>query len=231
MTRPKPAGRTGADRFPRASRWGTTSVVFYETESNQHGLPHDPFKAIVAPRPIGWISTRAPDGKTNLAPYSFFNAICDRPKLVLFSSVGEKDSVTFAQQSGEFVANFVSEDLATQMNETSVDAPRGESEFLYAGLTPEPGKLVSAPRVREAYAALECRVTQVFRPETLEGTGPANSIVVVGQVVGIHLDERVLSEGLVDIKKARPVSRLGYFDFAVTREVFPMRRPRWRPKP
>ncbi|MDD9944820.1 MAG: flavin reductase family protein [Myxococcales bacterium] len=201
--------------------------MFYTTDDNRHGLPHDPFKAIVAPRPIGWISTCDPSGRVNLAPYSFFNAICDQPKLVMFSSVGAKDSVTFAERSGNFVANFVSEHLAKQMNATSVDAPRGESEFEYAGLTPVASTLVSAPRVAEAYAALECRVTQTFVPETLDANAPANAILVVGQVVGIHIDEQILTEGLVDVAKARPVSRLGYLDFATTTTVFSMRRPRW----
>lgn len=201
--------------------------MFYETQENRHGLPHDPFKAIVAPRPIGWISTRARDGRHNLAPYSFFNAICDQPKLVMFSSSGPKDSATFAEESGEFVANFVSEHVATQMNATSVDAPRGQSEFVYAGLHAARCELVSAPRVAEAYAALECKVTQVFVPRTLDPSAPAASIVVIGQVVGIHLDEAILTHGRIDIDKARPVSRLGYLDFAVTREVFSMRRPKW----
>lgn len=206
----------------------TIDAVFYRTADNRHGLPHDPFKAIVAPRPIGWVSTRALDGRVNLAPYSFFNAICDRPKLVLFSSVGAKDSMTFAIESGEFVANFVSENLAARMNATSVDAPRGHSEFEYAGLTPVDAELVRAPRVAEAFAALECRVTQHFVPQTLDEGPQANATVVIGQVVGIHLDEAVLTDGLVDIEKARPVSRLGYLDFAVTREVFSMTRPKWR---
>jgi flavin reductase (DIM6/NTAB) family NADH-FMN oxidoreductase RutF len=200
--------------------------MFYPTDTNQHGLPHDPFKALVAPRPIGWISTRSAAGLINLAPYSFFNAICERPKLVLFSSYGPKDSVTFAQEGGDFVANFVSEELAVRMNATSVDAPRGVSEFEYAKLTAAPSRLVQAPRVAEAYAALECRVTQVLVPNTLDGS-IADSIVVIGQVVGVHLDEAILTDGRVDVAKARPVCRLGYFDFAVVREVFEMRRPRW----
>lgn len=199
--------------------------MFYETGSDDHGLPYDPLKALVAPRPIGWISTRNAAGQLNLAPYSFFNMVHDEPPLVLFSSGGPKDSATFAAESGEFVANFVSDSLARQMNATAVDAPRGESEFAYAGLTPEPSRLVEAPRVREAYAALECRVTQVLRPETL--SGPCDAIVVMGQVVGVFIDERILTNGKVDVAKARPVARLGYLDFAVVSETFAMRRPKW----
>jgi flavin reductase (DIM6/NTAB) family NADH-FMN oxidoreductase RutF len=201
--------------------------MYYDADENAHGLPHDPFKALVAPRPIGWISTRSPDGQVNLAPYSYFNALCDRPKLVFFSSsFGAKDSATFARDSGEFVANFVSEHLARQMNATSIDAPRGVSEFGLTGLTEAPCQRVAAPRVAEAYAALECKVTQVLVPRTSTGDD-AEAVVVFGQVVGIHLDESILTEGRVDIAKARPLSRLGYFDFAVTDQVFEMLRPRW----
>jgi flavin reductase (DIM6/NTAB) family NADH-FMN oxidoreductase RutF len=200
--------------------------MFYEAATNDHGLPHDPFKALVVPRPIGWISTRSKDGRVNLAPYSFFNALSDDPMLVMFASGGPKDSVTFAEDSGEFVVNFVGESLAVQMNATAVNAPRGTSEFDYAGLSEAPCRLIATPRVKEAYAAMECRVTQVLVPKTLDGSTP-DSIVVIGQVVGIHIDESILTAGHIDIKKARPVSRLGYLDFAVVTESFAMRRPRW----
>jgi flavin reductase (DIM6/NTAB) family NADH-FMN oxidoreductase RutF len=200
--------------------------MFYETRTNDHGLRYDPFKALVVPRPIGWISTRSKDGRVNLAPYSFFNALSDEPPLIMFSSGGPKDSATFAEDSGEFVANFVSEPLAVAMNASSVNAPRGVSEFGYAGLNEAPCRLVSAPRVREAYAAFECKVTQVLIPKTLDGPA-ADAIVVIGQVVGVHIDEAILSEGRVDIAKARPVARLGYMDFAVVRESFSMKRPKW----
>lgn len=203
--------------------------MYYDADAQDHGLPHDPFKALVAPRPIGWISTRSASGLVNLAPYSYFNALSDVPKLVYFaSSFQVKDSATFAQESGEFVANLVSEPLAQQMNATSVDAPRGISEFGLAGLHEAPCKHVAAPRVAEAYAALECKVTQVFAPRTLDGT-EAKALVVIGQVVGVHIDEAILSDGLVDIRKARPVSRLGYMEFGVTVDSFSMQRPKWRP--
>lgn len=204
--------------------------MFYETATNAHGLPHDPLKALVVPRPIGWISTRSRAGALNLAPYSFFNMIDDKPPLVLFSSGGPKDSATFAADSGEFVANFVSEALAVQMNATAVDAPRGTSEFAYAGLTPAESVLVATPRVAEAFAALECKVTQVFTPTTLPGT-ESSSIVVIGQIVGVHIDESILRAGMVDIAQARPVARLGYLEFTTVRESFTMRRPRWKPTP
>ncbi|HET8938232.1 MAG TPA: flavin reductase family protein [Polyangiales bacterium] len=201
--------------------------MYYDADQN-HGLPHDPFKALVVPRPIGWISTRNKAGEVNLAPYSYFNALSDRPKLVFFSSSMQvKDSATFAQDSGEFVANFVSESLAQQMNATSVNAPRGISEFAVAGLHEAPCMRVNAPRVAEAYAALECKVTQVLVPRTLDGSDAA-ALVVIGQVVGVHIDDSILSDGLVDIRKARPVSRLGYMDFGITADSFSMLRPKWQ---
>ena len=200
--------------------------MFYEP-SKGHGLPHDPFKAIVAPRPIGWISSLGRDGSVNLAPYSFFNALSSHPHLVMFSSEGEKDSVTFARETGEFVANLVSRDLAEKMNMTGIDAPRGVSEFGYAGLTPEPSRLVKPPRVGEAHAALECKVTEIVRPRGLDGrTG--DRFAVFGEVVGVHIDEAMLDEnGLFDIVRAGTVARLGYMDYAAVTETFSKRRPRW----
>lgn len=199
--------------------------MFYEPGKG-HGLPHDPFKAIVAPRPIGWISTVSGQGEVNLAPYSFFNAISSQPPLVMFSSDGDKDSTTFIRETGEFVVNLVGHALAQKMNASAVDAPRGVSEFGYAGLTSAPSRLVTPPRVAEAPAALECKATEIFRPKTLEGEMSEN-VVVIGQVVGIHIDDAMLTNGLFDVVKAGNVSRLGYMDYAAITETFAMRRPRW----
>lgn len=199
--------------------------MFYEP-ANGHGLPHDPFKAIVAPRPIGWISTRAGDGRVNLAPYSFFNALSSNPPLIWFSSEGAKDSSTFAEESGEFVANLVSRDLAEAMNRSSVNAPRGVSEFGYAGLTEAPSRLVRAPRVAQAHAALECKVTEILRPKTLDGS-PCAAHVIIGQVVGVFIDDAYLTDGLFDMIKAGNTARLGYLDYAAVTETFVMRRPHW----
>lgn len=200
--------------------------MFYEPAKG-HGLPHDPFKAIVAPRPIGWISTMSLEGALNLAPYSFFNAISSHPPLVMFSSDGEKDSVTFARETGEFVVNLVGHALVDKMNKSAIDAPRGVSEFGYAELTPAASKLVAPPRVAEAPAALECKVTEIFRPRSIDGEESAN-VVVIGQVVGVHLDEAMLTDGLFDVVKAGNVSRLGYMDYSAITDVFAMRRPRWK---
>jgi len=199
--------------------------MFYEPAKG-HGLPHDPSKAIVAPRPIGWISTIDKQGKINLAPYSFFNAFSTKPFIVWFSSEGEKDSATFAEETGEFVANLVSRDLAQKMNRTAVDAPRGVSEFGYADLAMAPSRLVAPPRVAEAPAALECRVTEIIRPRALDGT-QTSAVVVAGEVVGVHIDDAYLKDGMFDIVRAGNVSRLGYMDYASIDEIFSMRRPRW----
>jgi flavin reductase (DIM6/NTAB) family NADH-FMN oxidoreductase RutF len=200
--------------------------MFYEPAKRDHGLPHDPFQALVAPRPIGWISTRSAAGALNLAPFSYFNALSSNPWLVMFSASGEKDSVVFARETGEFVANLVSAHLVDLMVLSSIAAPRGVSEFELTGLTPEPGRNVSAPRVKEAFAALECKLTEIWRPKSLSRPGAA-PYVVTGEVVGVHIDEHILTDGLVDIAKARPVSRLGYLDYASTDETFSKRRPQW----
>lgn len=200
--------------------------MFYEP-SKGHGLPHDPFKAIVAPRPIGWISTIGRDGALNLAPYSFFNAISSHPHLVLFSSEGEKDSLSFVRETSEFVANLVGRSLASNMSRSSVNAPRGVSEFGYAGLTPAPSRLVTPPRVAEAPAALECKMTEILEPKGLDGRH-AGVFVVVGEVVGVHIDEAFLTPaGLFDTVKAGNVARLGYMDYSSVDATFAMRRPRW----
>ncbi len=200
-------------------------MLFYTTDTNEHGLPHDPFKAIVSPRPIGWISTRSRDGAVNLAPYSFFNAISDRPKLVMFSSAGMKDSASFAIESGEFVANLATRALAEKLNKSSAPARRGVSEFAFSGLTEAPCRIVAAPRVAESPAALECRVTQSFRPERLNGKVSDNT-VVIGEVVAIHIDEAILKDGMINMALAAPLARLGYLDYSVSDQVFQMRRPR-----
>lgn len=199
--------------------------MFYESAGNRHGLRHDPFKAIVSPRPIGWISTRSVQGALNLAPYSFFNAVSDDPMMVMFASAGVKDSVTFAHESGEFVANLASGDLAMAVNRSSAPAERGVSEFDIAGLTAAPSHIVAAPRVAEAGASLECKVTQILQPTTLDG-GKSSWTIVIGEVVGIHIADRIIRDGRIDMMLAAPLARLGYLDYAVTDRVFEMHRPR-----
>lgn len=199
--------------------------MFYATnDRDKSRLPHDPFKAIVAPRPIGWISTRSPEGWVNLAPYSFFNAICTRPPLVMFSSEGAKDAATSAEASGEFVCNLATHALRHHMNATSAPLPRGTSEFAHAGLTEAPCELVKAPRVAESPAALECKVLDVIRPNQLDGSA-AGIIMVIGQVVGFHIDEAYVVNGQFDMVKAGTISRAGYADYVLTESVFSIVRP------
>ncbi|MDO9417093.1 flavin reductase family protein [Pararhizobium sp.] len=198
--------------------------MFYETGTNRHGLSHDPFKAIVSPRPIGWIGSIDAAGRHNLAPYSFFNAIGDTPKLVMFSAGGGKDSVPNIAETGVFTCSFVSRNLSDQMNLTSIAAPKGESEFALAGLTPVTGTLVAAPFVAEAFAVLECRVTEIFRPKDIEGV-PSDNHVVIGQVIGIHIRQEAIRDGRFDVTLVRPVGRMGYRDYCDAGEVFEMTRP------
>lgn len=198
--------------------------MFYETDSNRHGLAHDPFKAIVAPRPIGWIGSKGRDGSINLSPYSFFNAVSDRPKIVMFSSSGRKDSLRNASETGVFTVNFVSADLLLAMNASSVAVPYGTDEFAIAGLSAVPGRLVDAPYVGEAHGVLECRVTEIHTLKTIEDAD-SDSHAVFGQVVGIHIDEGMIRDGRFDVALARPVTRLGYMDYAEVQPVFELLRP------
>lgn len=200
--------------------------MFYETAKRDHGLPHDPMKAIVAPRPIGWISSLSKAGAVNLAPYSYFNLVSSRPDLVMFSSEGEKDSLSNIRDTGEFVANHVGHHLAEQMNLTSVPAPNEIDEFEFAGLEAAPCRLVKPPRVAAAYAALECKLVEIHPLKGLDGK-PAASTMVIGEVVGVHIDEAVLRDGRFDVDLARPVTRLGYRDYARQGELFEMTRPDW----
>jgi len=189
--------------------------MFYETASNAHGLPHDPFKALVTPRPIGWITAMSANGEINLSPYSFFNAVSDTPPMVAFSSHGKKDAVTFIEETKEFVCNLATWDLRHQMNATSALLPRGENEMLHAGLAAAPSRLVKPPRVAEAPAALECRFLQTVPLVPLEG-GEPGYFLVIGQVVGIHIDDRFITDGLVDTAAMRPIARAGYRDYFVS---------------
>jgi flavin reductase (DIM6/NTAB) family NADH-FMN oxidoreductase RutF len=201
-------------------------LIFYEPQARDRELlPHDPFKAIVTPRPIGWISTIGPDGEVNLAPYSFFNAVCDRPPMLAFSSDGPKDSMSLAQDRGEFVWNLPTMELAEAMNETSRTLPRGSSEFEHAGLEMAPSELVAPPRVAASPCSFECRVVAIHELHDLDGHS-ANQYLVIGQVVGVHLDESIVVDGQVDTAAVRPIARCGYTsEYAVVDRLFRMDRP------
>jgi len=188
-------------------------------------LPHSPLKAIVAPRPIGWISAMSREGKLNLAPYSFFNAVADN--MVAFSSSGRKDAMTFAEEGAEFVCSLATWDLRDGMNDSSAPLPRGESEFAFAKLETAPSKKVRPPRVAASPAALECRWLQTV-PLVPLGGGEAENFLVIGQVVSIYVDERFVSDGMVDTAAMHPILRGGYFDYfrATADNRFQMRRPK-----
>ena len=198
---------------------------FYEPEKG-HGLTHDPFKAIVAPRPIGWISTLDARGRVNLAPYSFFNAVCDHPPMVMFSSSGFKDTVNNIEATGEFVCNLVTRPLAEKMNQTSASLPHGTNEFEFAGLEPAPSRLVKPPRVAAAPAALECRLVEIIQLHSLDGVR-LDQYVTLGQVVGVHIDCAYLKDGVFDLLATHPVQRAGYIaDYTEATNGFKMSRPR-----
>ncbi|MET1410944.1 flavin reductase family protein [Roseibium sp. HPY-6] len=199
--------------------------MFYDTELNDHGLPHNPFKAIVSPRPIGWISSLDAKGRTNLAPYSFFNAVSDRPPIVMFSSSGYKDSAANVGETGEFVCNMASWDLKDEMNVTSAAVGSETSEFELSGLEMASSRLVKAPRVAKAVTALECKHLKTLRLEDLGGSETDNWIVF-GQVAGIHIDDNIIVDGKVDVTRFKPLSRLGYMEYAAVSEVFEMARPK-----
>lgn len=186
--------------------------MFYEVAKG-HGLSYDPFKALVAPRPIGWISAMSAKGEVNLSPYSFFNAVSDNPHMVGFSSQGIKDAITFVEETGEFVCNLATYDLRDQMNATSAPLPRGQNEMAFAGLTAAPSRLVKPPRVAESPVALECKLLRIIPLEPLEGE--AKYHFVIGQVVAVHIDDRFIVDGMVDTAAMRPIARAGYKDYFV----------------
>ena len=202
--------------------------MFYETREH-HGLKADPFKSLIVPRPIGWISTRDASGQANLAPYSFFNAVSSHPPILMFSGNGQhldggiKDSAMNAAETGEFVCNIATWELREQMNATSAMLAREVDEFERAGLTPVDSVLVGAPRVEESPVNLECRYLQTIAVPSDDPAEP--NYTVFGKVVGIHIDERIIHDGRIDMDAFKPIARLGYMDYTVVETVFSMRRP------
>jgi len=200
---------------------------FYEPRLG-HGLPHDPFNAIVGPRPIGWISSHDAHGALNLAPYSFFNAFNYTPPLIGFSSIGFKDTVRNAQQTGEFAWNLATRPLAEAMNATCASVPPEVNEFELAGLTPAASRVISVPRVAESPVSFECRVTQIIQLQGANGT-PVDSWLTMGEVVAVHIAKSLLKEGVYDTAAAQPILRGGgpadYFSIG-PEQLFRMFRPR-----
>jgi flavin reductase (DIM6/NTAB) family NADH-FMN oxidoreductase RutF len=205
--------------------------MFYRPKDG-HGLPHDPFKAIVVPRPIGWVSTLDAEGRANLAPYSFFNGCGDHPPLVMFAQTGrksrderEKDSIANIRATGEFACSVVAQALKDAMNASTGGYPAGIDEFEKAGLTKGEGRAIRAPHVAEAPAALECRMVRIIDdlPSAREGL---MNIVVIGEVVGVHIRDEVLKDGLVDVLAYNPVARMGYMEYTTVENRWEMPRPK-----
>lgn len=199
--------------------------MFYRPDAG-HGLPHSPFNAIVAPRPIGWISTRGSDGQDNLAPYSFFNAVAYDPPQVMFASTrtkpdrgDTKDTVAHIQETGVFCVNVVSFAQQDQMNATAAGLAKEIDEFAEAGIEKADCESISCARVADSPAALECKLTQIVQ---LPG---ANNFAVFGEVTGVHLDDVCMTDGYFDPTKYHPLARMGYKDYAVIRDVFTLKRP------
>jgi flavin reductase (DIM6/NTAB) family NADH-FMN oxidoreductase RutF len=199
-------------------------VHFYDPAKG-HGLRHDPFKAIVAPRLIGWISSRDPEGRFNLAPYSFFGAFATFPPIIGFSSEGYKDSIRNIEATGEFAWNLATKPLAAQMNQSSAAVGPEVDEFRLAGLTAVPGRNIAAPHVGEAPASLECKLLQVIRLKSLDGKQMDNYLAL-GQVVGVHIQKAFLKDGIFDTKAAQAIMRAGYqADYVEIGAMFEMFRP------
>ncbi len=199
--------------------------MFYRPQDG-HGLPHNPFNAIITPRPIGWISTRNSDGSDNLAPYSFFNGVAYTPPQVMFASTGAKpdrgdtkDSLGNIRDTGVFCVNIVAYAQRHAMNETAGTWPRDSDEFGLAGLTKAACDSIDCPRIDGAPAALECRLTQV-----VDLLGPSN-FLVIGEVTGVHLRDDCLTDGMLDATKYQPLARMGYMDYTHVTDVFTLRRP------
>lgn len=199
--------------------------MFYEHDKRDLSvLPHDPFKAIVAPRPIGWITSISLKGQVNLAPYSFFNGINSKPNLVMFASEGRKDSVSFIGETGEFVCNLATFELREKMNATAAPFPRGVDEMERAGLAPAPSRIVRPPRVAASPCALECKLITIVPMATFDGR-PVDCHVVFGQVVGVHIDDRFIVGGRLDTAAMKPIARCGYDEYSVVESLFSMKRP------
>jgi flavin reductase (DIM6/NTAB) family NADH-FMN oxidoreductase RutF len=200
-------------------------MIFFEPHQRDKSLlPHDPFKGMMVPRPIGWVSTMSAKGELNLAPYSYFNAVSTNPMLVAFSSERAKDSANFAMETGEFAWSMATYPLRDQMNATAAPLPPGQSEFGFAGLETAPSRLIRPPRVKASPASLECKVTQMV--ELLDKDGKVtNGRVVIGQVVGLHIDERFIRNGRLDAVAMQTIARCGYDEYTMIERIFSMPRP------
>lgn len=203
--------------------------MFYEPSKGDHGLGRDPFKALLVPRPIGWVTTMNAAGKVNLAPFSFFNAVAEHPQMVMYTCGGRKpdrttkDSLANAREHGEFVWNLATWELREKMNATSSTLPADVDEMAYAGLSVAPSRLVKPPRVAESPVQFECKVWQVIDLPGTDAEGPNG--MVIGFVVGVHFRDDLIVDGRVKIQNARPIARLGYSEYTVVENAFRMPFP------
>ncbi len=204
----------------------TDPIHFYEP-CHGHGLAHDPFNAIVGPRPIGWISTCSATGLNNLAPYSFFNAFNYTPPIIGFTSIGHKDTLRNIEETGEFAWNLVTQPLAQAMNQSCANVAPDVSEFALAGLTPVPSRLIKAPRVQQSPVSFECRCTQIVQLQTAKG-GKVPTWLILGEVVAVHIARRLIKDGVYDTATADHILRGGgpadYFTIGPA-QLFKMTRP------
>jgi flavin reductase (DIM6/NTAB) family NADH-FMN oxidoreductase RutF len=212
--------------------------MFYLAEKNDHGLPYNPIKALAAPRPIGWISTVSPEGVGNLAPFSFFNALCYNPPFIMISAGSRedgtrKDTVRNAEETGELVFNMATWDTRNQMSDTSWIEDSAVDELAAVGLTPAPSRLVRPVRVAESPVHMECLYHQTvilpgFEPQSVHH-------MIIAKVVGVHIADEMITDGKVDLLKIRPIARLGYMDYTVLEDTFMMKKhtveERYTPKP
>jgi flavin reductase (DIM6/NTAB) family NADH-FMN oxidoreductase RutF len=197
--------------------------MFYDAIRNNHGLALDPFKAVIVPRPIGWISTISAEGVANLAPYSFFNAFSDGPSYVAFGSGGRKDTLRNVEATGEFAFNLATYALRDAMNASSAALPPQADEFDIAQLTKTPCQFIKAPRVGESPVCFECRHFQTV--PLPDDDGHVQDWMVIGRVIGIHIDDRFIENGRVNTAAMQPIARLGYAEYATVDSTWRMRRP------
>ncbi len=203
--------------------------MFYETEKNNHGLPHNPFKSCVVPRPIGWITSLTETGVPNLAPFSFFNAVSDIPPMVMYAisnkheGVRLKDSLVNVEKTKEFVVNIATWDLKEQVNQSSGDYAAQVNEIEITGLETEPSTLVKPPRIKASPIHLECEYYESVQLPVQDDRH--SNRIVIGKVVGVHIKDEYLVDGKVDVTLFKPIARLGYMEYAVIEKVFTMPRP------
>lgn len=198
--------------------------MYYDPRRNNHGLSHNPMTALVVPRPIGWISTLSRSGVVNLAPYSFFNVVSGAPPFIMFASKPRKDSQRNAEETGEFVASMATYDLREAVNASSAELGPAISEPERIGLEMAPCHEVKPPRVARSPVALECKYFKTIELISSDGTRNTSS-VILGEVVGIHIDDSVIVNGHIDVTRMQPLARLGYMDYCAVNELFAIQRP------